>query len=128
MTEQSLNNKMQRDISIENFAHQNHLYYSTIFDKLQRNQLPFWQINIWALLIPWFWASWRGVWVVFWLALAIDVLAITCLMQGVKFTPLLAEALQNPDANTTLIPRYTSWIETYNLVGWTVLILSLIHI
>ena len=122
MTEQSLNNKVQRDISIESFAQQNHLYYSAIFDKLQRNQLPFWQINIWALLIPWFWASWRGIWVVFWLALAIDVLAVTCLMQVVKFTPLLAEALQNPDANTTLIPRYTSWIETYNLVGWTVLI------
>ena len=49
-------------------------------------------------------------------------------MQVVKFSPLLAEALQNPDANTTLIPRYTGWIEIYTVAGWGLFIAGRIWI
>ena len=78
--------------------------------------------------MPWLWASWRGIWLVFWLSLAVDVIALACLMQVVKFSPLLAEALQNPDANTTLIPRYTGWIEIYTVAGWGLFIAGRIWI
>ena len=118
MNDQSVLEKADRDISIAAFVGKNHPYYEDVFDKIQRNELPVWRINLFALLIPWFWASWRGIWLVFWLALAVDVVTLACLMQVVKFTPLLAAALQNPDANTTLIPRYTDWIEIYTLAGW----------
>ena len=118
MNDQALLDKPERDISIESFVGKNHLYYADVFDKIQRNELPVWRINLFALVIPWLWASWRGIWLVFWLSLAVDVIALACLMQVVKFTPLLEVALQNPDANTTLIPRYTNWIELYTFVGW----------
>jgi ABC-type proline/glycine betaine transport system permease subunit len=52
----------------------------------------------------------------FWLALAFDVIGLVCLMQIVKYSPLLAEALLDPSANTTLVGRYTRWI---NVFGWT---------
>ena len=118
MNDQALLDKPDRNISIESFVGKNHLYYADVFDKIQRNELPVWRINLFALVIPWLWASWRGIWLVFWLSLAVDVVALACLMQVVKFTPLLEVALQNPDANTTLIPRYTNWIELYTFVGW----------
>ena len=111
-----------RDVSVGTFVAQNEPYFSNVFERLQRSELPRWHMNIWGLLVPWLWASLRGVWLMFWLALAIDILAIVCLMQVVKFTPLLEEALKNPEANTTLIPRYTGWINTYNAMGWILLI------
>ncbi|MEM6587105.1 MAG: ABC transporter permease subunit [Pseudomonadota bacterium] len=111
-----------RDVSVGTFVAQNEPYFSTVFERLQRAELPRWHMNIWGILVPWLWASWRGVWLMFWIALAIDVLALVCLMQVLKFTPLLEEALKNPEANTTLIPRYTGWINTYFIVGWGLLI------
>ncbi|MEL7097732.1 MAG: ABC transporter permease subunit [Pseudomonadota bacterium] len=113
---------MDRDVSIDTFAERNPGYFSAIFERLQRGALPRWHINLWGLLVPWAWAAWRGVWVMFWLALAIDVIALVCLMQVVKFTPLLAEALQDPDSNRTLIARYSGWISTYTWIGWGLLI------
>ena len=118
MTDQSILDRPERDITIEAFVGHNSGYYTDIFDKIQRDELPAWRINLFALIVPWLWASWRGIWLVFWLSLAVDVIALACLMQVVKFSPLLAEALQNPDANTTLIPRYTGWIEIYTVAGW----------
>ncbi len=112
----------ERDVSVGTFVAQNETYYSNIFDKLQRAELPHWNINIWGLTVPWLWASWRGVWLMFWLSLALDVTAIACLMQVVKFTPLLAEAQLDPDSNRTLIPRYSGWISLYGTLGWTILI------
>ena len=112
----------ERDVSVGKFVGQNESYYNSVFEQLQRAQLPLWKINIWGLLLPWMWASWRGVWLMFWLALAIDVIAVACLMQAVKYTPLLAEAMLDPDANRTLIPRYSGWISMYGTIGWSILI------
>ena len=113
---------VERDVSVGTFVGQNAVYYETVFERLQRNELPRWHLNIWGVLFPWFWAAWRGVWLMFWLALAIDMIAVVCLMQVVKFTPLLAEALLNPEANKTLIPRYSGWIEVYSVIGWFLLV------
>ncbi len=112
----------ERNVSIGTFVERNEGYFSTIFDRIQRGSLPRWHMNIWGLFVPWLWAAWRGVWLMFWISLAIDILAIVCLMQVVKFTPLLAEAMQDPAANRTLIPRYTGWINTYGTMGWILLI------
>lgn len=128
MTDQSILDRPERDITIEAFVGHNSGYYTDIFDKIQRDELPAWRINLFALIVPWLWASWRGIWLVFWLSLAVDVVALACLMQVVKFSPLLAEALQNPDANTTLIPRYTGWIEIYTVAGWGLFIAGRIWI
>ncbi len=128
MTDQSILDRPERDITIEAFVGHNSGYYTDIFDKIQRDELPAWRINLFALIVPWLWASWRGIWLVFWLSLAVDVIALACLMQVVKFSPLLAEALQNPDANTTLIPRYTGWIEIYTVAGWGLFIAGRIWI
>ena len=128
MTDQSIPDRPERDITIEAFVGHNSGYYTDIFDKIQRDELPAWRINLFALIVPWLWASWRGIWLVFWLSLAVDVIALACLMQVVKFSPLLAEALQNPDANTTLIPRYTGWIEIYTVAGWGLFIAGRIWI
>ena len=117
-----LRESFDRDVSVATFVGRNSSYYEAIFERLQRAELPRWHINIWGLLVPWLWASWRGVWLMFWLSLAIDMIGIVCLMQVVKFTPLLAEALLNPDANKTLIPRYSGWIEIYGLIGWLTII------
>ena len=43
-------------------------------------------------------------------------------MQVVKLTPLLAEAQANAAENTTLIERYTSWIQSFGTVGVVALI------
>ena len=122
MSAAEVKDNIERDVSIGSFVGQNEAYYNATFERLQRAELPRWHVNIWGLLLPWLWASWRGVWLMFWLALAIDMTAIVCLMQVVKFTPLLAEAQLNPDANKTLIPRYSGWIELYGTIGWALLI------
>ena len=111
-----------RDVSVSKFVSTNDTYYNYVFERLQRAELPRWHVHIWGLILPWFWAAYRGVWLMFWLSLAIDMIAVACLMQVVKFSPLLAEALQNPDANVTLIPRYEGWISLYGNVGWALLI------
>ncbi|NRB03779.1 MAG: ABC transporter permease subunit [Rhodobacteraceae bacterium] len=106
----------ERDISVPAFAERSTDYYTRVFENVQRGQSRPWDLNLWALLIPWFWAAQRGVWLVFWVALAIDVLGLVCLMQLVKFGPLLDAALQDPDNNTVLIERYSRWISNF---GWT---------
>ena len=111
-----------RDVSVGEFVARNEPYYNRIFERLERAELPRWHIQIWALLVPWVWSAYRGVWLMFWLSLAIDMIAVACLMQVVKFTPLLAQALLNPEANVTLIPRYEGWIALYSTVGWSLLL------
>ena len=111
-----------RDVSVGEFVARNEPYYNRIFERLERAELPRWHIQIWALLVPWVWSAYRGVWLMFWLSLAIDMIAVACLMQVVKFTPLLAQALLNPEANVTLIPRYEGWIALYSSVGWSLLL------
>ena len=110
-----------RDVSVGAFVGSNPAYYEAVFERLQRAELPRWHINIWGLLMPWIWASWRGVWLMFWLSLALDVTAIVCLMQVLKFSPLLADALLDPESNSTLIRRYSDWIELYGACGWVLL-------
>lgn len=108
---------VDRDVSIETFVEAAEPYYSRNFERIQKGTLPRLAMNIWGLLIPWAWAAWRGVWLMFWLSLAIDVLALVCLMQVVKFSPLLAEAQLDAAANTTLIERYSGWITVYSWVA-----------
>lgn len=114
----------ERDVSIEAFCVTKSDYYAPVFERHQRGQLPRWHMHIWGLLVPWLWSAWRGVWLMFWVSLALDVIAVVCLMQVVKFSPLLAEAQLDPDANRTLIPRYTNWISTYGTIGWALLALG----
>lgn len=106
-----------RDVSVEAFVKTKAGYFSPIFEKIQRSELPRWNLNFWGLLVPWLWAAFRGVWLMFWIALAIDVLAIVCAMQVVKFTPLLAEAQLDAAANSTLIERYSDRINNFAIVG-----------
>lgn len=106
-----------RDVSIGTFVQQKKPYYASTFERLQKGQLSRLNLNIWALLVPWLWAAARGVWLLFWIALAIDLIAVVCLMQVVKFSPLLAEAQLDPDSNKTLIERYSGWISTYSWAG-----------
>jgi len=112
------------DAAISRFVAKNASYYEKIFEHVTRGDLPFWRVNVVALVIPWGWAAFRGVWVLFWLALAVDVLAIVCAMQVIKFSPLLAEAQLDPANNVTLIDRYTRWIDTYTTVGIAVFLLG----
>ena len=117
---------VERDVSVKTFAERSETYFAGIFERLQRGNLPRWHLNIWGFLVPWLWAAWRGVWLMFWISLAIDVLAVVCLMQVLKFSPLLAEAQLDPDSNRTLIARYSSWISTYNFIGWAIFDISLL--
>lgn len=114
----------ERDVSVDAFTGTNGAFFSRVFESLQRGELPRWHMNIWGVLIPWLWAAYRGVWIMFWISLALDLLAIVCLMQVLKFTPLLNEALLNPSENATLIDRYTRWISNFSSVGWTLLIVG----
>ncbi len=111
-----------RDTSIRAFVGSGEPYYALIFERIEKNALPRWHVNPWALVIPWFWAGLRGVWLVFWVALAIDLLGIVCLMQVVKFSPLLAEAQANAAENVTLVERYSRWIRNFGTVGVVLLI------
>ena len=113
---------IDRDVSVGTFVAEKENFFAGVFERLQKGQLPLWNLNIWGLLIPWLWAARRGVWLMFWLALAMDMLAIVCLMQVVKFTPLLAEAMLDPDANRTLVARYSGWLTTYSWSGWGALL------
>jgi ABC-type proline/glycine betaine transport system permease subunit len=111
---------VDRDVSVGTFVGQGEGYYSDRFERIQKGTLPRWSMNIWGLVVPWLWAAWRGVWLMFWISLAIDVLALVCLMQVFKFSPLLAEAQLDASNNTTLIARYSGWITTYS---WAALLL-----
>lgn len=113
-----------RDVSIGTFVEQNESYFGPIFERIQRGKLPRWHVNIWAVLVPWIWAAARGSWLLFWVSLALDVIAIVCLMQVLKFSPLLAEAQSNAAANATLVARYSNWITTYSWAGWGLLFLG----
>lgn len=112
----------ERDISVGTFVERSKEYYDRVFENVQRGQIRVWNLNFWALLIPWFWAAQRGIWLVFWLSLALDVLAFVCLMQYVKFAPLLDAALADAANNSVLIERYTRWISVYTWCGIIVFI------
>ncbi len=105
---------IDRDVSVGTFVEAAEPYYADKFERIQKGTLPRLAMNLWGLIIPWAWAAWRGVWLMFWISLAIDVLALVCLMQIFKFSPLLAEAQLDPSANSTLIARYSGWITTYS--------------
>lgn len=111
----------ERDVSVAAFVVNKPDYYAPVFERIQRGELPRWHLNLWALIIPWFWAAFRGVWLMFWIALAVDVLAIVCLMQVVKFGALLEQAQVNAADNVTLIARYSGWIKNFGIVGIVVL-------
>ncbi|MDE0347858.1 MAG: hypothetical protein OXI66_19065 [Boseongicola sp.] len=113
-----------RDVSVTVFADRNAAYYGSVFERLQKGELPFWHMNLAGLLIPWVWSAWRGVWLMFWVALALDVVGLVCLMQNFKYGPLLADAHLDPSANAILIERYTRWLGVYNNVGVATLILG----
>jgi len=107
----------QRVTSVHAFVTAGVPYYASTFEKIEKNALPWWHINPWALTVPWLWAGLRGVWLVFWIALAIDLLGVVCIMQVVKFSPLLSEAQANAAENVTLIERYSRWIRNYGTAG-----------
>ena len=44
------------------------------------------------------------------------MIGLACLLQIVKYSPLLDEALLDASANATLVERYTRWISVF---GWT---------
>ena len=111
-----------RDVSVAAFVETKAEYFAPVFERLQRGELPRWNMNIWGLLIPWFWAAYRGVWVMFWIALAVDVLGIVCLMQVVKFSALLEVAQADAANNVTLIARYSSWISNFGMAGIVILV------
>ena len=115
---------IDRDVSVETFAGPNADYYTGVFEKLQRGVLPRWHLNLPALLAPWLWSASRGLWFMFWLSLALDVVAAVCLLQYVKYTPLLAEAQIDASANATLVERYTRWISQYLWIGAAVFVLG----
>ncbi|MEM7717563.1 MAG: ABC transporter permease subunit [Pseudomonadota bacterium] len=106
----------ERDVAVGAFVDEGASYYSAEFERIQKGEQPFWAMNVWALLIPWVWSARRGLWLMFWVSLALDVLAVVCLLQLLKYGPLLAEAQLDPSANSTLIARYSSWMQTF---GWT---------
>ena len=112
----------ERDSSVPTFTAAGTDYYAATFERIEKNVLPLWHINRPALLVPWFWAGWRGVWLVFWLALAVDLLGIVCLMQVIKFSPLLAAAEANAADNATLVERYSRWITNFGTVGVLLLV------
>ncbi|MEJ6404513.1 ABC transporter permease [Yoonia sp. 2307UL14-13] len=114
----------ERDVSVGTFVAQRDDYYAPTFERYQKGNLKFWSQNPMALLVPWLWAAFRGVWLLFWLALAIDLLALVCIMQVFKFMPLLEEAQQNAAQNTTLIERYTRWIRNFGTTGVVVFVLG----
>ncbi len=113
-----------RDVSVTVFADRNAAYYGSVFERLQKGELPFWHMNVAGLLIPWVWSAWRGVWLIFWISLALDMVGLVCLMQNFKYGPLLADAHLDPSANAILIERYTRWLSVYNNVGIATLILG----
>ncbi len=113
-----------RDVSVKTFVGSGEDYYVPVFERIQRSEMPRWHGNVWGLVVPWIWAAYRGVWLMFWLSLAIDMLAVVCLMQVVKFTPLLAQAQENAAENVTLVARYSRWINTFGSVGFAILVLG----
>lgn len=113
----------ERDVSIGTFVETKEDYYTPVFEKVQRGTLSRLSMNLPALVVPWLWAAFRGVWLLFWITLAIDLVAIVCLMQILKYGPLLAEAQLDPASNSTLIARYSGWITGY---GWTGVVLFVI--
>ncbi len=114
----------ERDVSVAAFTGPRSGYYMPAFERIERGRLPYWHMHFWGLLIPWFWAAYRGVWLMFWISLAIDVFAVVCLMQVIKYTPLLAEAQAAAADNATLIERYSRWIRAFGSVGAVSLVLG----
>ena len=67
-----------RDVSVTAFAGEQASYYGPVFERLQRGELPRWHMHVWGLLIPWFWAAMRGVWIMFWISLAVGCVLPSC--------------------------------------------------
>ena len=83
----------ERDVAVGTFVSREEGYYQGAFEKIERGVMPRWHSHLWALVVPWLWSAYRGLWLMFWVSLAIDVIAVVCMLQVVKFSPLLAEAL-----------------------------------
>lgn len=111
-----------RDVGVAAFAARHGEYFGKEFELIQRGKLRLLRPNLPGLLIPWFWAAYRGLWAMFWVALAIDVLGIVCLLQVAKYSPLLAEVQASADGGATLEERYDRWIRVYGSTGAIVLV------
>ncbi|MEM7070210.1 MAG: betaine/proline/choline family ABC transporter ATP-binding protein [Pseudomonadota bacterium] len=118
----------ERDVSIGSFVATSRDYFESVFERIQKGNLPLSHFNIWALLIPWFWSAYRGVWLMFWIVIAIDVFVIVNFMQVVKYTPLLVVAELDASNNVTLIERYSRWIQNYHIIAIVALIIGRIWV
>ncbi len=119
---------VDRNVSVEEFAGPNADYYVPVFEAISKNELPQTHFNLWGLLIPWLWSASRGLWLMFWVALAFDIIGLVCLLQIVKYSPLLAEAQLDAAANSTLVARYSSWIQTFGWAGAIVFIAGRLYV
>ncbi len=119
---------VDRNVSVEEFAGPNADYYVPVFEAISKNELPQTHFNLWGLLIPWLWSASRGLWLMFWVALAFDIVGLVCLLQIVKYSPLLAEAQLDAAANSTLVARYSTWIQTFGWAGVIVFVVGRLYV
>ena len=108
--------------TIAKFAEKHAGYFERTFDKIQRAKLPLWHLNWVALIAGPLWPAARGMWLFFWIALALDVIGLACLVQIFKYSPYLADAIAQGSA--FLETRYTDWLARYTNMGIAVLILG----
>ena len=64
-----LRESFDSDVSVGTFVGQNAAYYETIFERLQKAELPHGGIFISGVFYFIYGSSWRGVWLMFWLSL-----------------------------------------------------------
>lgn len=86
-------------------------YYDRVFRDIQHDRLPRWHVN-WAALAGGFvWAALRGNWLLFWIGLAGDMIALVNAAQIYKYNTAAAQAVI--DGKDFLVARYESWALTH---------------
>ena len=95
------------DVQIQSFTGPSFSYYDSVFRTIQRSKLSWRHINPTATVGGLVWAALRGNWLLFWIGLAIDMIALVNAAQVYKFT--LASAQAAIDDKEFLVARYDDW-------------------
>jgi len=102
------------------FAEQNGDYYNDTFLSIQKAKLNKLHINVSALLGSFVWAAMRSNWLLFWIGLFIDLLALVNFTLVYKYN----KAAVTFSNKQFLVDRYESWASSYLIGGIVILVLG----
>ena len=104
-----MNTKSDMTKAFRDFAGKNGDYYAKTFLNIQKSTLPRFHLNWVAAMGSFVWAALRGNWLLFWLALCLDLVAMVNLALVYKYSTAAVANAQK----AYLVARYDGWADSH---------------